>query len=255
MKGISKKERKIVKGYCFNKQLRDQPILWEEIQKHARTRDVYKNECKTSSEEESEKEDKEKEITINVACPKKPEPKTNEVKVKYDPDKKLFYLVNPGEYGYEPPEPPSIYNQYAQYSPSPRRPASFSRPSSSFQNTNTRPSFQNSDFQPTNQRGNFNSFRGSGSFRGQRMEYSSARGQRRRFPTPPRNGFIRCYNCNKIGHTSKVCEAPRICFVCGRTGHISTMCRERNNVSNEGSQERSNQVNNARSNRRDKSNL
>ena len=37
-----------------------------EIQKHARTRDVYRNECKTSSEEDA-KEEATKEITINVA--------------------------------------------------------------------------------------------------------------------------------------------------------------------------------------------
>ena len=229
MKGIPKKEKKIIKGYCFNKQLRDQPILWSEIQKHARTRDVYREESKTSSEDGSEKEEAEKNITINIAGHKKPEPKTDEVKVKYDPDKKRFYLVNPGEYGYEPP---SIWNHEAKYSPRPYLPRPRA-PTSEFRYPNR--GFQRPSYQANNSRSNFSSFRGNNN-RGQRMIFNSGGGggYRPRFPTPPQNTFRRCFVCNRIGHIAINCDASeRVCFVCGQTGHIAVQCTEKKGMKKE----------------------
>ena len=87
------------------------------------------------------------------------------------------------------------------------------------------------------------------------MVYSSARGPRQRFPTAPRSGLIRCYNCNRLGHTANVCQAPRkVCFVCGKSGHISTTCRDREGVANEDHREKGSKQDNGKYERREKSN-
>ncbi len=61
---------------------------------------------------------------------------------------------------------------------------------------------------------------------GNRFLSSGTSAETSRESTPDRKNSspIRCFSCNKPGHTAIKCKNAT-CYQCGRVGHISTTCR------------------------------
>ena len=251
-KALPKKDGKSFQSYKFKKKLEDEPLTWEIIKKWCRIRDTFRKE--NSDDDGTGDDDNDvKEISINVT-EKKPKERKQEVKVQYDHDKKLFYLVNPESYGIETPSvcmttnhqgsnqayrqnTTDNYHQgnYHSNSQSRQFPRNNFRGSNQQRPFGPRPNFQQNQFRSQNN--NNVRMRNSNDFNGHRMSYSNSDTRpRHRFPAVPTQRVIRCYSCNRVGHIAKECTATqRYCFVCGKAGHISMNCRERKDPISDGS--------------------
>ena len=227
-KCLTKSNRSKLQNHKFALKMEDIPITWEMIKKWARTMDTFKAE-QSSSEDESPSF-KEKEICINVS-EQKPKETSREVKVKYDPENKRFYLVEPEKYDLQDASVLATSENRRPYDNTRRvydknndwkQAGSQNR---SYGGRGEGMNVQNREYYNNSHRGYYSS--------NNRRGYFQPRGQAggarpRQFPPVPEIRAVRCYACGRIGHMAKQCDSsPKVCFVCGEKGHMSFACQHR----------------------------
>jgi hypothetical protein len=45
-----------------------------------------------------------------------------------------------------------------------------------------------------------------------------------------KNKYVKCYKCNRVGHTKLQCDKKTACSICKKGNHVEEMCYFRNKI-------------------------